>query len=193
MNLGGNLGPASIGVKKKHEEVPLGVRKDKEDKRDITGGMKEGEENGIAGTGSVFSEGSCEVEVEIHWGHVALTLALRVIESCAGGRFGGKSPSFDIQIIFRDSNKKLVPCGPLGSGAATICSSSASPSSDSPSCISSPTERVSALCYFKANAARGPFSLSQAAAAACSLLVQPTVGTGARALCLPPSFASAPA
>lgn len=97
---------------------------------------------------------------------------------------GKKSPSFDIQIIFRDSNKKLVPCGPLGSLAATICSSSALSSSVSLLCISSPTECVSAPCYFKANAAWGPFRLSQAAA--CSVLVQPTVGTGDCALCLPP-------
>lgn len=121
---------------------------------------------------------------KIHWGDVALTQALCVIESCNGGWIGEKSPSFDIQIIFRDSNKKLVPCGPLGSLAATICSSSAFSSSVSLLYVSSPTECVSASCYFKANAAWGPFRLSQAAA--CSVLVQPTVGTGDCALCLPP-------
>lgn len=103
---------------------------------------------------------------KIHRADVALTQALCGIESCTGDGLEGKkkSPSLDIQIIFRDSNKKLVPCEPLGSLAATICFSSAFSSSVSLLCVSSPTECVSAPCYFKANAAWGPFRLAQAAA-----------------------------
>lgn len=95
---------------------------------------------------------------------------------------GKKLPSFDIQIIFKYSNKKLVLCRPFGSLSTTIRSSPPFSSSLRLLCISSPTERVSTLCYFKANAAWGPFQLSQAAA--CSVLVQPAVGTRDYALCL---------
>lgn len=165
--------------------MPLGVRKDEEDKEHHGQNDRKEEKKNLAW--QVFRV-YCQRD-RVKWSYNSLgwccthtgTVCYWVLH---GGWIGEKSPSFDIQIIFRDSNKKLVPSEPLGSLAATICSSSAFSSSVSLLYVSSPTECVSAPCYFKANAAWGPFRLSQAAA--CSVLVQPTVGTGDCALCLPP-------
>lgn len=136
--------------------MPLSVRKDQEDK----GHHGQNDKMGIKSkTGmavfSVLSEGSCEVELQFTGAMLRSHRHCVLLSPAQGMDWRGKknSPSFDIQIIFRDSNKKLVPCGPLGSLAATICSSSALSSSVSLLCISSPTECVSAPCYFKANAA----------------------------------------
>lgn len=139
------------------------------------------EKTGTSGVWSLLSEGPCKVELKF------AVVMLRSHRHCVllspAKEMGGKKklPSFDIQIIFKYSNKKLVLCRPFGS-LSTIRSSPPFSSSLRLLCISSPTERVSTLCYFKANAAWGPFQLSQAAA--CSVLVQPAVGTRDYALCL---------
>lgn len=131
---------------------------------------------------SLLSEGLCKVELKFTvvmlCSHRHCVL-LRPAREMGGGK---KLPSFDIQIIFKYSNKKLVLRRPFGSLSTTIRSSPPFSSSLRLLCISSPTEHVSTLCYFKANAAWGPFQLSQAAA--CSVLVQPAVGTRDYALCL---------
>lgn len=117
------------------------------------------------------------------------TEALCVMESCKRDR-QRKLLSFDIQIIFKYSNKNLVLRRPSGflSTATSILPSPPLFFSSSVCllCISSPTECVSTSSYFKADAARGAFWLSQAAAR--SILVHPAVGTRDYTLCLPLSL-----
>lgn len=144
------FGPTLICANK-HEMMMLGLRKYKEEK---TNNAKKGlkEKTGMTGVCSLLSGGLCKVKLKftvVMWRSHRHCLLLS-----PGERWEEKKlPSFDIQIIFKYSNKTLVLCRPFGSLSTTIRSSPPFSSSLCLLCISSPTERVSTLCYFKANAA----------------------------------------
>lgn len=77
---------------------------------------------GETGGWSSLSEGPCKVELKFTVETLTSTEALCVSESCRRDR-QRKLLSFDIQIIFKYSNKKLVLYGPSGFLSTTGLSS----------------------------------------------------------------------
>lgn len=114
------------------------------------------EKIGKTGGWSWLSEGPCKVVLKFTVVTVTSTKALCATESC---RIDGqrKLLSFDIQIIFKYSNKKLVLYSPSGFLSTTGLSNLLSPLFPMVSltvcCVSPHPLSVLKLSYFKANAA----------------------------------------
>lgn len=95
----------------------LGWRNEEEEEAE----RKEGEKIGETGGWSSLSEGPCKVELKFTVVTLTSTEAVCVSESCRkdGQR---KLLSFDIQIIFKYSNKKLLLYSPSGFLSTTCLS-----------------------------------------------------------------------